>query len=286
MKGFPGGSDGKVSACNAGDQVRSLDQEDPLEKGMATHSDMLSRKTPWTEEPCGLQSMGSQRVRHNWASEHACIHACRVILIKFFFFILLNILKNFHKSICYFYNQWHFYLILIGSGWSDCCPLGTPHGCPKSPSSTIWAGLSVLPCTPHSSCCQCSHWGGVLCNWEKALCPSQKSSFKQSAWNLQLCLYSLAPETPLDPKLGITTAWPLLLCVHCRTNDSAMLMFEKILTGGSPAASLACQDELFVLDRATVFPAFPEAPGLFLVPGEDQDVGGKRVMDLHLVILY
>ena len=65
MKGFPGGSDGKVSACNAGDQVRSLDQEDPLEKGMATHSDMLSRKTPWTEEPGGLQSMGSQRVRYN-----------------------------------------------------------------------------------------------------------------------------------------------------------------------------------------------------------------------------
>ena len=76
------------------------------------------------------------------------------------------------------------------------------------------------------------------------------------------------------------------LCVHCRTNDPTMLVFKKILTGGNPAASLACQHDLFVLDRAIVFPAFPEDPGLFLVPGEDQDVGGKRAMDLYLLTLY
>ena len=45
--------------------VRSLGQEDPLEKEMATHSSMLAWKIPWTEEPGRLQSMGSQRVRHN-----------------------------------------------------------------------------------------------------------------------------------------------------------------------------------------------------------------------------
>ena len=39
-------------------QVLSLDQEDPLEKGMATHSSILAWKIPWTEEPGGLQSMG------------------------------------------------------------------------------------------------------------------------------------------------------------------------------------------------------------------------------------
>ena len=44
--------------------VRSLGQEDPLEKGMATHSSILAWRIPWTEEPGGLQSMGSQRVRH------------------------------------------------------------------------------------------------------------------------------------------------------------------------------------------------------------------------------
>ena len=46
-------------------QVRSLGQEDPLEKEMATHSSILAWRIPWTEEPGGLQSMRSQRVRHN-----------------------------------------------------------------------------------------------------------------------------------------------------------------------------------------------------------------------------
>ena len=46
-------------------QVRSLCQEDPLEKEVATPSSTLAWKIPWTEEPGGLQSMGSQRVRHN-----------------------------------------------------------------------------------------------------------------------------------------------------------------------------------------------------------------------------
>ena len=46
-------------------QVGSLGQEDALEKEMATHSSILVWKSPWTEEPGGLQSMGSQRVRHN-----------------------------------------------------------------------------------------------------------------------------------------------------------------------------------------------------------------------------
>ena len=43
-------------------QVRSLFQEDPLEKGMTTHSSILAWRIPWTEEPGGLQSMVSQRV--------------------------------------------------------------------------------------------------------------------------------------------------------------------------------------------------------------------------------
>ena len=50
VKGFPGGSDGKESACNAGD----LGWENPLEKGMTTHSSILARRISWTEEPGGL----------------------------------------------------------------------------------------------------------------------------------------------------------------------------------------------------------------------------------------
>ena len=46
-------------------RVRSLGQEDPLEEGMATHSSILAWKTPWTEEPGGLQSTGWQRAGHD-----------------------------------------------------------------------------------------------------------------------------------------------------------------------------------------------------------------------------
>ena len=90
--GFPHGSVGKESACNAGDtvdvglipglaslvaqrlkrlpamqetRVQSLGQEDPLEKEMATHSSILAWRIPWMEEPGWLQSTGSQRVGHN-----------------------------------------------------------------------------------------------------------------------------------------------------------------------------------------------------------------------------
>ena len=49
-------------------QVLLLGQEDPLEQGMATHSSILAWRIPWTEEPGGLQSIGSQRVRHDWSN--------------------------------------------------------------------------------------------------------------------------------------------------------------------------------------------------------------------------
>ena len=53
--------------------VWSLGQEYPMEKDMATHSSTLAWKIPWTEEPCRLQSMGLQRVGHNWATS---LHFC------------------------------------------------------------------------------------------------------------------------------------------------------------------------------------------------------------------
>jgi len=55
----------KESTYNVGNPVRSLGQEDPLEKEMATHSSTLAWKITWTEEPGRLQSMGSQRVGHD-----------------------------------------------------------------------------------------------------------------------------------------------------------------------------------------------------------------------------
>ena len=50
--------------------ARSLYGEDPLEKEMATHSNVLSQRVPWTEEPRGLQSMGSQESDTTEANEH------------------------------------------------------------------------------------------------------------------------------------------------------------------------------------------------------------------------
>ena len=55
LQGLPGGSGGKESAAVQETQVRSLGQEDPLEKGMATHSSVLAWRIPWTEEPGGLE---------------------------------------------------------------------------------------------------------------------------------------------------------------------------------------------------------------------------------------
>ena len=58
----------KNPSANIGEkQVQSLGWKDPLEEGTSTHSSILARRIPWREEPGGLQSIGSQRVRHNWS---------------------------------------------------------------------------------------------------------------------------------------------------------------------------------------------------------------------------
>ena len=70
---FPGGSVVKNVPASAGDtemQVGSLGREDPLEEEMATHSNILVWRIPWTEEPDGLPSIGWQRVGHCLATEH------------------------------------------------------------------------------------------------------------------------------------------------------------------------------------------------------------------------
>ena len=54
--------------------VRFLGWEDPLAKEMATHSSILAWEIPWTEEPGGLQPVGSQEVEHDWAHVHCTGH--------------------------------------------------------------------------------------------------------------------------------------------------------------------------------------------------------------------
>ena len=72
LTGFPGSSDGKVSAYNAGDRVRSLGWEDPLVKEMATHSGTLAWKIPWPRSLVGYSPWG-RRVRHDWARGQALL---------------------------------------------------------------------------------------------------------------------------------------------------------------------------------------------------------------------
>ena len=66
--GLPGGASGKGPTCKWEMWVQSLGWEDPLEKDMAIHSSILAWRIPWTEEPGGLQSIGSHRVGHNWSN--------------------------------------------------------------------------------------------------------------------------------------------------------------------------------------------------------------------------
>ena len=67
-------------------QVRSLGQEDTLEKEMATHSSILAWRIPWTEEPGGLQSVVSI---HHWCIEHFCVCVCGSVPRNFVEFVLL-----------------------------------------------------------------------------------------------------------------------------------------------------------------------------------------------------
>ena len=62
---LPSGSNSKESACNAECTGLIPGSEDPLEKGMATFSSIFAWRIPWTEEPVGLQSIGSQGVGHD-----------------------------------------------------------------------------------------------------------------------------------------------------------------------------------------------------------------------------
>ena len=66
--GFPGGSDGKESACNRGDPHLIPGLGRSTGKGIATYRSILAWRIPWTEEPDRLQSMGLQRVGHDWGT--------------------------------------------------------------------------------------------------------------------------------------------------------------------------------------------------------------------------
>ena len=75
----------------------SLGQEDPLEKDMATHSSILAWRIPWTEEPGGLQSMGSQK---SWTqlSDVECIQNFKISSQLYAKLVNVEIIKHYYKS--------------------------------------------------------------------------------------------------------------------------------------------------------------------------------------------
>ena len=65
VSGFASGSDGKESACSAENPGFTFGSGRSMEKRMTTHTNILAWRIPWTEKPGGLQSIGSQRIRHD-----------------------------------------------------------------------------------------------------------------------------------------------------------------------------------------------------------------------------
>ena len=70
--------------------VQSLGWDDPLEEGITTHSSILAWRIPWTEEPGGLQSMGSQRVGHDWVTRHITVHVAKIPQVECLWFVYFS----------------------------------------------------------------------------------------------------------------------------------------------------------------------------------------------------
>ena len=110
-----------------GTGVLSLGGKDPLEDGMATHSRILAWWIPWTEEPGGLQSMGSQRIGHDW-STWACSMQCPGLCLLG---RVLPIFQKFSLSLTIFRKPW--------SSWLSLNP-----PLPSSPTDCISASVMAL----------------------------------------------------------------------------------------------------------------------------------------------
>ena len=88
-------------------QVQSLGGEDPLEKGMTTHLSILAWRIPWTEEPGGLQSMGSQRVGHNWVTNTFTLAPCQT---HFQHLVLLIFPVSWGRRVLYYHYYYPHFL--------------------------------------------------------------------------------------------------------------------------------------------------------------------------------
>ena len=91
--------------------VWSLGREDPLEKGMATHSHILACKIPRTEEPGGLQSMRLQRAGHDWAAENAHTLSCKMNRITGELFVTSFCFRGSSMYVAIFCSHWGWIIV-------------------------------------------------------------------------------------------------------------------------------------------------------------------------------
>ena len=135
-------------------QVRSLDGEDPLEKGMATHSSILAWTIPWAEELGGLQSTESQRVRHDWSNWAMHARDCNSSSLPYF-------QTQGWRSVIWFFSsvQSLSHVQLFGIPWTAACQASPSITDSRNPLK-LMSITSVMPSNhlilviPYSSCLQ------------------------------------------------------------------------------------------------------------------------------------
>ena len=116
--------------------VWSLGQEGPLEKEMATHSSILAWKIPQTTESGRLQSMGSQRVRHNWAHTHTYVCVCVCVCVYIYIYVTVYTCAPWYINYCT-QSSWKPFLGNLVNTWA-----------------LVWISElenGLHPCTPHIS---------------------------------------------------------------------------------------------------------------------------------------
>ena len=146
---FPDGSDGKESACNTETQVWSLGQEDPLKKGLATHSRILAWRFSWTEEPGGLQPMGLQRVRHKWAITTNIQYIFTEQMNKYYSKDKYQMISDcYHLAfICFILKRW-FWIVISSEYLHIAFPLSIwDHGGCSPATDPFPESSSAFPCT-------------------------------------------------------------------------------------------------------------------------------------------
>ena len=154
-------------------QVWSLDQEDPLEKEMATHSSFLAWRIPRTEESSGLQSMGWQRVRHDWVTTISLHFSCSIsfnylVLTTYYFnmvkkpivciqFITLLVLRCHYQPIAVILSHICFPVAQLCPTLCDHMDWRMPgfsvfhHLLELAQTHVLWVGDAIQPTNPLSS---------------------------------------------------------------------------------------------------------------------------------------